>query len=75
MEIGEEQKPYVIEPLEDPVPREAPRPLEAPQPEVEPDLLPAARNLLTTSRRAWVSNLGPTGHVRTFELGQAAASA
>jgi hypothetical protein len=37
VQIGEERDPYVIEPLEDPVPREKPeRPDETARPEEEP---------------------------------------
>ena len=37
MEIGDPDKTYTIEPVEDPVPREEPVPLEAPQ---EPEKVP-----------------------------------
>lgn len=37
MEIGDPEKTYTIEPVEDPVPREEPVPLEAPQ---EPEKVP-----------------------------------
>jgi hypothetical protein len=36
MEIGDEAEPYVIEPIEDPVPQEEPAP-----DEIEPELVPA----------------------------------
>jgi hypothetical protein len=40
MDIGVEQPPYVVEPLEDPVPREEPeeRPLEQPAEPERPEL-------------------------------------
>jgi hypothetical protein len=39
MEIGKEDAPYTIEPIEDPVPKEAPTP--EPIEEPEPELVPA----------------------------------
>ena len=38
MEIGTEEEPYIIEPLEDPVPNE--EPVEAPEPVKEPEAEP-----------------------------------
>jgi hypothetical protein len=42
MEIGEPKREIVIEPIEDPVPRETPVPVPDPEPvPVEPDKVPA----------------------------------
>ena len=48
MDIGPEIERIIVEPLEDPVPREHPDPTETPQIEIEPkpELVPAG-NLLT----------------------------
>ena len=41
MEIGEPQRTYTVEPIEDPVPREAPPPEEDPaEPQHEPEEVP-----------------------------------
>jgi len=43
MKIGEEEEPYVTEPVKDPfeVEREAPAPVERPDPETVPERVPA----------------------------------
>jgi hypothetical protein len=41
MDIGKEDKPYTIEPIDDPVPREEPAPAPEPEPIEDPELVPA----------------------------------